>query len=148
MAEIGEDAEPTRGRFDHEANAVRRVVRRGNRVHAHRAAAELEHVPRPEMPQPADRAEVVPGREIRRLRAIHRDVKKPVISPRVARVVGVIVRKQQRRQAVHLQLVLPHPQLRPPGADSGVKHQPHAVGLDVEGVAVGAGLEGEGSHAS
>ena len=145
VAQIGQDAQPVPAVIDHEHHPLCGVVRGGSRFHDD--FAETDRFPGLEMPKVSDLAK---GKSLGRLVGLGGGVdwqaEGAVQDSHTAAVVNMVVGDENRIDRIYVPAMLGEPLFDIAGTDPGVEQQLDAACLDVDAVAVAAGLEGDELH--
>lgn len=144
MPQIGENAESFSIALDDEHDSVGGVVGRGYRVDVH--ATEGQRFARAKMPNVVHSPEFAPTGRERSSRDVHRQPELPLKDTGALDVIDVIVGNDDGLHVANVASVGGHSFFRGDAADAGVEEQPRSVGLDVDAVSVGPGLQGERLH--
>ncbi len=145
VAQVGEDAELLAFALDDEGDAVRRVVRGADGMHLNMAKDKC--VAGFEVANIVQFPEFAPCRRHRRSGNVNGQAKFPLQDAGALDVVGMVVRNDDAVHVANISAMLGHAPGGTRTAQTGVKQQTSAVGLDVDAIAIGAGLQGEGLHA-
>ena len=147
VPQIGQNAQAMPAVVHHENHAVHAVVGRRNRFDRH--PVESQGFAGREGPEVFDRAEIVAAcRPVGFGGGEDRQAEFAMENAHAAGVIGVVVGNQHGVGVGDVSAMPSKPLLGADSAEPGVEQQFDAVGLDVDAVAVAAGLEGNDSHGS